>query len=112
MQLPVLGSYSPTAPFDCPKSKRIFEQGCEALAGKMKANPNEGNHITRSLNALALLASGESEYLPLVREQVEWVSQLLGPREALLSLLVLRPHQHPAGRVHPGHRRSNVSCPT
>ncbi|MHC5025024.1 MAG: DUF6288 domain-containing protein, partial [Planctomycetota bacterium] len=75
LQLPVLGAYGPTAPFDCPKSKRIFELGCEALAGKMKANPGEGNPIERSLNALALLASGRPEYLPLVRSQVEWASQ-------------------------------------
>ena len=45
LQLPVLGAYSPTAPFDCPKSKRIFELGCEALARKMKANPDKGNPI-------------------------------------------------------------------
>jgi hypothetical protein len=29
-QLPILATYSPTAAFDCPKSKRIFELGCEA----------------------------------------------------------------------------------
>ena len=75
LRLPVLGSYAPTAPFDCPKSKRIFETGCEALARKMKAGPNDGNPIERCLNALALLASGEPDYLPLIRAQVEWASQ-------------------------------------
>lgn len=79
LQLSVLGAYSPTAPFDCPKSKRIFEQGCVALARKMKANPNERNGITRSLNALALIASGRPEYLPLVREQVQWASNYSDP---------------------------------
>ena len=75
VRLPVLGRYAPTAPFDCPKSKRIFEQGCEALARQMKANPDAGNGITRSFNALALLSSGRREYLPLVRQQVEWASK-------------------------------------
>jgi len=70
IKLPVLGKYAPTAPFDCAKSKLIFEQGCKALAERMKANPKEGNHITRSLNALALLSSGNPEYLPLIKEQV------------------------------------------
>jgi len=28
IKLQVMKSYSDTAPFDCPKSKRIFEQGC------------------------------------------------------------------------------------
>jgi hypothetical protein len=80
VQLRVLGAYSPTAPFDCPKSKRILELGCAALAREMRANPKEGNWITRSLNALALLASGRPEYLPLVREQVQWASKYSDPQ--------------------------------
>ncbi len=75
LRLPTLGSYSETAPYDCPKSKRIFERGCKALAAKMKAEPDRGNPIERSLNALALLSSGKREYLPLVRKQVEWASK-------------------------------------
>ena len=80
VKLTVLGSYSPTAPFDCAKSARIFEQGCEALARKMKANPKDGNHIVRALNALALLASGKPDYLPLVREQVEQAGKYSDPQ--------------------------------
>ncbi len=75
VQLPVFGAYSSTAPFDCSKSKRIFEQGCAALAIKMAAEPDQGNPIERSYNALALLASGQPEYLPLIRQQVEWASK-------------------------------------
>ncbi len=71
LPLAPLGSYSSTAPFDCAKSELIFEQGCEALAAQMKANPTKGNPITRSLNALALLSSGNPDYLPLVRDTVE-----------------------------------------
>ncbi len=74
----------------------------------MKANPDEGNPIERSLNALALLSSGEPQYLPLVREQVEWASQYSDPERRSLPLVVLRPRQHPAGRVRPGHRRSQL----
>jgi len=86
LHLPVLGAYSATAPFQCPKSKRIFEQGCRALAGKMSKDPDEGNPIERSLNALALLSSGKPEYLPLIREQVAWASQYSDPqRESLHS---------------------------
>ncbi len=70
LQLPVLGSYSATAPFSCEKSKRIFEQACVALAKRMKEKPDFGNPITRSYDALALLASGDPQYLPLVRQQV------------------------------------------
>ena len=74
VKLPVLGTYSATAPYDCPKSKRILELGCAALAKRI-AQPNyRENAITRSLNALALLASGDPQYLPLVRKEAHWAA--------------------------------------
>lgn len=73
LQLEVLGSYGPTAPYDCEKSNRIFERGCAALAQRMRENPDRrGNPIQRSLNALALLASGDEAYDELLKEEVEW----------------------------------------
>ena len=36
VKLRPLGTYSPTAPYKCLKSKRIIEQGCQAIAEKMK----------------------------------------------------------------------------
>jgi hypothetical protein len=75
IKLPVLGAYSETAPYNCPKSKAIFEQGCEALAERMASPDYKGNPITRSLNALALLASGKSEYLPTIKKEAEWAAQ-------------------------------------
>jgi hypothetical protein len=76
LKLPVLGSYSATAPYDCPKSAKILELGCKSLAARMQTPgyPKSQNAITRSLNALALLASGNPEYLPLVRREAEWAS--------------------------------------
>ena len=74
VKLPVLGTYSATAPFDCPKSKRIFEQGCALLAKRVAAPSYNSDPIIRSLNALALLASGKPEYLPLVRKEAQWAS--------------------------------------
>jgi hypothetical protein len=74
LKLPVLGSYSPTAPFDCAKSKRILEQGCKALAARMASPDYQHEPITRSLNALALLASGEASYLPLIKREAEWAA--------------------------------------
>ena len=58
MKLKVLGSYSETAPFNCPKSKRVFEQGCESIAKKGL----KGVSIPNDMNALALLASGNPAY--------------------------------------------------
>ena len=78
LKLVVLGSYSATAPYDCPKSKRILEQGCKALAVRI-ADPSYSNAanqdpITRSLNALALLDSGDPAYLPLVKKEAGWAA--------------------------------------
>jgi hypothetical protein len=75
LKLPVLGSYSPTAPFDCPKSKRILEQGCKVIAARMGASDYANQDpIPRSLNALALLASGDVAYLPLIKKEAEWAA--------------------------------------
>lgn len=78
IKLTVLGSYSSNAPYDCGKSKRILELGCKALAARMAApnyseEPNQ-DPITRSLNALALLACGNPDYLPLVKKEALWAS--------------------------------------
>ncbi len=72
--LPVLGSYSATAPFDCAKSQRILAQGCRVLAEKVALPAHDEDPIVRSLNALALLASGEAAYLPLVKREAEWAA--------------------------------------
>jgi hypothetical protein len=74
VNLPVMGTYSATAPYDCPKSQRILERGCESLAKKIAEPGYKQNAITRSLNALALLASGNPEYLPLVKKECQWAS--------------------------------------
>ncbi len=74
VELPVLGDYGATAPYGCTKSQRILAQGCAALAARM-AEPNyRPDPIPRSLNALALLASGVPEYLPLVRREAQWAA--------------------------------------
>jgi hypothetical protein len=74
LQLAVLGAYSETAPFGCGKSKKIFENGCEALAERMRSDPNYArqNPIPRSLNALALLASGDPKYMELIKKEIDW----------------------------------------
>ena len=75
LKLPVLGRYSDTAPYDCPKSKRIFEQGCRLIA---KHGLKEAD-IPIDLNALALLASGQEEYRPLLADYARKVAASLKP---------------------------------
>jgi hypothetical protein len=75
LSLQVLGSYGATAPFDCDKSKLLLEQGCKALAARMSQQDyGEMDAIPRSLNALALLASGNPEYLPLLKIEAQWAA--------------------------------------
>lgn len=74
LPLSVMGSYSATAPFDCDKSTRIFEHGCQMLAKRMQSGPRERNGIVRALNTLALLSSGRDEYLPIIRQQIKWAA--------------------------------------
>lgn len=75
IELPVLGDYAATAPYDCAKSQRILERGCAALARRMAAPGYAPPPIPRCLNALALLASGEAEFLPLVKREAKWAAE-------------------------------------
>lgn len=74
LQVPVLGSYSRTAPYDCPKSAMILEKAAEALAKRMEAPDYKPNAIVRSLNGLGLLATGEAKYHPLLKREAEWAA--------------------------------------
>jgi HEAT repeat protein len=76
LKLPVLGSYSATAPYECTKSQRILTLGCTALAKRMAAPDyaKRQHPIPRSLNALALLAGGNLDHLELVRTEARWAA--------------------------------------
>ena len=63
LKLAVLGTYSETAPWNCPKSKRIFEAACKALEREPLREDWAG-----PVNALAMMATGNADYLPKVRE--------------------------------------------
>lgn len=76
LRLAVLGAYSATAPYDCEKSKRILELGCQAIA-KKGWNDKRGNvvvSIENDLNALALLAVDDQKYKSLVAEYAQAVA--------------------------------------
>jgi len=78
LKLAVLGKYSDTAPYDCPKSKAIFEQGCRLIARKgFEKELTEDNAIPNDLKAMALLASGKEEYRPMLAEYARKVAASL-----------------------------------
>jgi hypothetical protein len=59
LKLRVMGTYSDTAPYDCPKSKRIFDDACRVL----EKEPLRED-IWGAVNGLALMATGKPELLP------------------------------------------------
>ncbi len=71
LKLRVMGTYSDTAPYDCPKSTLIFEEACRVL----EQEPLDAG-IWGAINGLALMATGKPEYLPRVRE----LARKIGPR--------------------------------
>lgn len=75
--LPVLGSYSASAPFDCSKSQRLLEQGCAALAARLadRGQQRGMDPIPRSLAALALLANGDPAHRELLAQQAKWAAK-------------------------------------
>ena len=71
INLKVMGSYTATAPYNCPKSKLIFEEACKVLEKEPLAPGWTG-----AVNGLALLATGETRYLPKLRN----FARELGPK--------------------------------
>ncbi|MFC1806437.1 DUF6288 domain-containing protein, partial [Planctomycetota bacterium] len=77
LKLRVLGTYSDTAPYHCPKSKRILEEACKVL----EKEPLREN-LWGAVNGLALMATGNSDTLPKVRE----LARKMGPPTLKLEL--------------------------
>ncbi len=75
--LPVLGSYSATAPFLCSKSQRLLERGCAALAARLADREQQRgmDPIPRALEALALLANGDPAHRELLAQQAKWAAK-------------------------------------
>ncbi|MEX1224627.1 MAG: DUF6288 domain-containing protein [Pirellulales bacterium] len=84
IELPVLGSYSDSAPWDCPKTDRIVAAGLKHCAKHLDGG------IDGKINALALLASGDEQFLPRVQE----LARRQGPPD-----LKLRLHGPSAGKA-------------
>jgi len=77
LKLNVIGTYSDTAPYNCPKSKRILEDACKALEKEPLHDSWNG-----AVNGLALMACGNPEYLPKVKE----LAHKMGPSTLKLEL--------------------------
>jgi Family of unknown function (DUF6288)/HEAT repeats len=77
LKLRVMGTYSETAPYDCPKSRQIFEEACKVLEQEPLAESWHG-----AISALAMLSTGKPEYLPRLQEY----ARKIGPKTLKLEL--------------------------
>ena len=62
LPLKIMGTYSDMSPYHCAKSQKILEAGCKHIAANMQGG------IQGTINALALLASGNDAYARIVRD--------------------------------------------
>lgn len=101
LQLKVLGSYSPTAPINCPKTNAIITQTADYLA-------ETGNVGILKSGLLGLLATGEKKYIDHVGKVLR-ASKFASPdsgvldKEQGLRLLVFRLPNADPHRVLPPH---------
>ena len=65
--LPVMGAYSDTAPYNCPKSALVMANAARSLKQKIDANGWGRDDGSGAISALALLATGDSAYLPMLQ---------------------------------------------
>ncbi|MBT8038505.1 MAG: hypothetical protein KJO21_13290 [Verrucomicrobiae bacterium] len=79
LQLKVLGEYSKTTPYDCPKSDLIIHRAAEYLSDQIKHSLDPKNRKSRGrFNSgathsalLGLMATGEQKYIDLVAKVIQ-----------------------------------------
>lgn len=66
LKLSALGSYSPTAPYNCPKTEKIITGAADALVKRL-SKAKKGGSATQ-VELLGLMATGEKKYIDVVGE--------------------------------------------
>lgn len=81
LNLPVLGTYSSTAPFNCPKTEKIIDNAVAYMKKNKKTLLDPKNQWLSFINGLGLLATGREDVMPMVKELAH--SCILKPDEKL-----------------------------
>lgn len=85
--IPVLGSFSDTAPWQCAKTAAIVDAACTRILDRgLYTTDKDGNHrikggIPTRLEVLGLLATGEEKYLPVIRTYVRALADSLQEKD-------------------------------
>ena len=88
LKLPVLGEYSETSPYNCPKSNHIIDRGLKVI--RQKAEKGLG---LRYLRGHALLASGDAEHIKFLKDYVFKNKEFQPQRK-------INPYAYPNGTWH------------
>ncbi|TFG49294.1 MAG: hypothetical protein E4H38_05185, partial [Gemmatimonadales bacterium] len=79
LKIEVLGTYADTAPFHCPKSRKLIDNGCSYITSTfVPESIHYDCDVPRNLNALLLLATGEAGYLPQLRRYARSMTAEMG----------------------------------
>ena len=92
LQLEVLGEYSNTAPYNCPKSDLIVKQAADYLAAEIEWSLSPENKRSRGYYEsgathsalLGLMATGEKRYIDLVARAIK-ASDMVNPDPEVLA---------------------------
>ena len=73
LKLPVMGTFSDTAPYACEKTKALIDAAAQAIVkkGLFNSRDEEGSpkgSISAFTEGLGLLATGEEKYMPMLRK--------------------------------------------
>ena len=82
LQLKVLGAYSDTAPYNCPKTDAIITQTADYL---VKSGKSASGNLKTGL--LGLLATGEQKYIDVVKEAIHGESWANPDMAALMAVV-------------------------
>jgi hypothetical protein len=79
LTLPVLGSFSSTAPWGCPKTDALIDQAAKSIVDRMNAEKKRSGNFNQSiwthLDVLGLLATGEAQYRPLIQDYAREIAE-------------------------------------
>jgi hypothetical protein len=77
IQLRKVGRFSPTCPYDCPRSKQMLTELCDFLASNYMSDDEKGAMMFKGMSyggghaLLALMASGNPKYAPIINHEIE-----------------------------------------
>ncbi len=72
------GTYSPTYPFNCPKSQKILDELLEYIVSQQADNGSFGDPVQNTFSTLALLGSGDSKYIPAIEKNLTYIIEIIG----------------------------------